>query len=632
MFVSNCYAEDNAIISNYNQEKNMVTIQLYGSHIYGLSFDFSYDKSVFEFQNCSSKYNYDININQNKIVLDTYLDHNERDIIQCRFKILDNTKDAEIVYSNILYTDSKSLSKNKDLKMLISKSYGETTYDTSISNPNTGNNLKILLISMLMICSLVLISFLMKKKFNIKNNTKKVMIVILGMMILPFTCFALTGDLNANLKIDQEEINAIRKHLLGTKKLTSEEIKIADFDNDNKVTIHDLVLAKIEYYKPAIEMTEETEGTAKYFTKVTKKVTVSGARKITSLKYCITTSKSCTPSKTISANKEKIVFDAKYSNNSSAQRVCVFAKDEDGLERNLCDTKTYLVDDEKPTLEFKNASVEISTSRYNIANNIKTEKYGVGGGTKVCDKTDSLTEGEHTISCTLTGNNGLKKQGTFKLIFTKKSETAVFYGDSITYGSGNNGYSWANYIGEHYGITTTNRGKGGWRVSNTNNAWINTLVVEDKGKSYDFVILHGGCNDVRAQVSMGTFTSGDFSGSYDSTTFSGGLETYLYNATKQWPNAKIGYIINYQTPNNEYRVDAISAPYYAQMRKILKKWNVSYLDLYSGSTSSGVSYSDLLKVTTSTYIPDTVHLNGEGYAVISPHIYQWMRTLSTYSR
>ena len=39
-------------------------------------------------------------------------------------------------------------------------------------------------------------------------------------------------------------------------------------EKEKKFTIHDLVLSKIEYHKPLIEMTDETEGTAKYFTKV----------------------------------------------------------------------------------------------------------------------------------------------------------------------------------------------------------------------------------------------------------------------------------------------------------------------------------------------------------------------------
>ena len=59
------------------------------------------------------------------------------------------------------------------------------------------------------------------------------------------------------------------------------------------------------------------------------------------------------------------------------------------------------------------------------------------------------------------------------------------------------------------------------------------------------------------------------------------------------------------------------------------KFSISgqYIDLYSGKASNGTSYSDILKVTTNTYISDGIHLNRQGYNVISPYIYQWMKTL-----
>lgn len=64
------------------------------------------------------------------------------------------------------------------------------------------------------------------------------------------------------------------------------------------------------------------------------------------------------------------------------------------------------------------------------------------------------------------------------------------------------------------------------------------------------------------------------------------------------------------------------------MRKVLKKWNIPYIDLFDGIASNGKSYSSILKFDTDTYLPDTLHLNDEGYKVISPYIYSWMQNLS----
>ena len=63
------------------------------------------------------------------------------------------------------------------------------------------------------------------------------------------------------------------------------------------------------------------------------------------------------------------------------------------------------------------------------------------------------------------------------------------------------------------------------------------------------------------------------------------------------------------------------------MKKVLNKWEIKYIDLFSGSTDDGITYSSLLKVDTNTYLPDGLHLNREGYNIISPYIYKWMNTL-----
>ena len=211
------------------------------------------------------------------------------------------------------------------------------------------------------------------------------------------------------------------------------------------------------------------------------------------------------------------------------------------------------------------------------------------------------------------------------------NKTAIFFGDSITQGIKGTpkDYSWANYIGDHYDLkSATNAGKSGWYISNwKNSSWIVSNVKTYKNKKYDYVILHGGINDIHSNVTLGTYNAKDFSGNYDDKTLLGGLETYIYTVKKQWPNAKIGYIINYNTPlvytssNNKY------AMYYTGMKNVLKKWNIKYIDLFAGSTPSGIKYDDLLKVNTKKYISDGLHLNGDGYKLISPYIYNWMNTL-----
>lgn len=228
-------------------------------------------------------------------------------------------------------------------------------------------------------------------------------------------------------------------------------------------------------------------------------------------------------------------------------------------------------------------------------------------------------------------SNGIKAIATVYVRNNTFDKTAIFFGDSITYGflGTPKGYSWANYIGDNYDLkSVTNAGKSGWYISNViNEKWIITILKSYGRTNYDYVILHGGTNDIDVGAELGEFDIKDFSGKYDTTTFLGGLEYYIYTAKKQWPNAKIGYIINYETPLQSERRRELSPLYYENMKKVLKKWNIKYLDLFFGSTPSGVKYSDLLKVNTTTYISDKLHLNAAGYKLISPYIYDWMNTL-----
>ena len=210
-----------------------------------------------------------------------------------------------------------------------------------------------------------------------------------------------------------------------------------------------------------------------------------------------------------------------------------------------------------------------------------------------------------------------------------KDKTAIFIGDSITMGKYDN-YSWANYIGENYDLKkSVNAGiSGGVFSSYRGQYWLVDVVKQHKGESYDYVILHGGINDISMLdygETKGSYTADDFSGNYDTSTFIGGLETYIYTAKQQWPNAKIGYIINYRTPQSD--VDKNSSKYYGIIRDVCKKWGIKYINLYSGKSSTGEKYSDILKVKTNTYIEDGAHLNKEGYKVISPYIYKWMKNL-----
>lgn len=259
-----------------------------------------------------------------------------------------------------------------------------------------------------------------------------------------------------------------------------------------------------------------------------------------------------------------------------------------------------------------NKSVTWSSSNNNIAT--------VNNGKVTPKKTG-------TVTITAKSSNGKTATSIITIVNNTYKKTAIFFGDSITMGKDGH-YSWANYIGEKYDLSgTTNAGISGGVISDTREGyWIEDVVRKYKVKSYNYVIMHGGINDISKKTAMGSYNPNDFSGNYNTKTFIGGLEHYIYTVKKQWPNAKIGYIVNYATPLAS-SVASHQELYYSKLKEVLNKWKVSYIDLYAGRNPSGVKYSDLLKVNTKTYLGDGVHLTREGYYLISPYIYNWMNSL-----
>ncbi len=106
----------------------------------------------------------------------------------------------------------------------------------------------------------------------------------------------------------------------------------------------------------------------------------------------------------------------------------------------------------------------------------------------------------------------------------------------------------------------------------------------------------------------------------------------FYKAHTYFPDAKIGYIINYAAPIAATNVRDMSS-YFTVGKQICNKWNIPYIDLYWGTIpGTNLIYSyDLLEMDRGTYGyagPDDVHINEEGYKLITPYIANWMVTLT----
>ena len=215
-----------------------------------------------------------------------------------------------------------------------------------------------------------------------------------------------------------------------------------------------------------------------------------------------------------------------------------------------------------------------------------------------------------------------------KEVFTGKK--ALFLGDSICAANCESGKSyrgWAGRIASSTGMTCVNRGQSGASLSTARgtNRIINVYNLAKK-QEYDFVIMHGGVNDAWESAKVGEMSDSFELSSFNTATYAGGLEELFYHVTRDYPEAKLGYIFNFATPAFNTGRIANMTEYYNMAKKICEKWGIPYLNMYEDS-----QFSALLKVTTSVNLSDYLHPNTAGYDIIYKYIMFWMETLPTHS-
>lgn len=214
-----------------------------------------------------------------------------------------------------------------------------------------------------------------------------------------------------------------------------------------------------------------------------------------------------------------------------------------------------------------------------------------------------------------------------------EGKSVLFVGDSICealcewsngrWPYGKDIVGWAGRIIYGHNMTGKNLGRSGASLSNCRGA--NTVInqlAQEKNNTYDYVIMHGGANDAWDSAPVGEMTEG-FNDTYDLTTFAGGLEDMFRYAKENFPNAQLGFIINFQIPKGTYGRLSDMSEYMDLAIQICEKWEIPYLDLYHDE-----EFNQELKVTTNTYLHDYIHPNGEGYDVIAPHVDAWLQTVA----
>ncbi len=196
----------------------------------------------------------------------------------------------------------------------------------------------------------------------------------------------------------------------------------------------------------------------------------------------------------------------------------------------------------------------------------------------------------------------------------------LFCGDSITRATVDN-KGWPGRIAERYNFRACeNLGVPGAFVSQqtAKNILSQVRSARAKHKDADIIILHGGTNDAWQDLPIGVMTEGFEPSAFDKNTFGGGLENLLYYTKGMYPDAAVGFIVNFKFKNAPSKLEAME-PYVDLTIQILEKWDVPYADLYHNETLAK-------RLKTGTHFRDdiNVHPNAKGYDILTPFIASWM--------
>ena len=201
----------------------------------------------------------------------------------------------------------------------------------------------------------------------------------------------------------------------------------------------------------------------------------------------------------------------------------------------------------------------------------------------------------------------------------------LFMGDSISYGSGDTvspfrtGRAWAGRIADRTGAIVTNASVSGAKVSfqRGDDNWVYSQYVPHQNTKFDVIVMHGGVNDARHLRPVGALSEGTDEATLkkNQSSYAGGLEWIFYNVSKTNTDAKLFFIANHRLDGHDKGKAKDMSEYFNIAKAACEKWGIIFIDLYNNK-----ELNDKLETTTTKYLPDTLHLNGAGYDIVTPYI------------
>lgn len=207
-----------------------------------------------------------------------------------------------------------------------------------------------------------------------------------------------------------------------------------------------------------------------------------------------------------------------------------------------------------------------------------------------------------------------------------------FLGDSITEGAGTSSPDrmFTMLIEREYGAICQNYGIGGTRIARqktpTDEKWDRDFIsrVPEMDNDADIVVVFGGTNDFgHGDAPLGTMS--------DRTpyTFYGALHCLYTALTEKYPDVPIVILtplhrLNEDSPKGDNKPEPVGTlkEYVNIIREVAEYYSFPVLDLYKES-----GLQPKVPVIQQKYIPDGLHPNDDGNAILAHKIARFLETL-----
>lgn len=203
----------------------------------------------------------------------------------------------------------------------------------------------------------------------------------------------------------------------------------------------------------------------------------------------------------------------------------------------------------------------------------------------------------------------------------------AYNGDSICEGryTGNaqNGGAYAQMIADLTGGTFENRAIGGGILCSAaaDGASVSRKVctdVSNMAADADLICFEGGINDYWHSNPLGDYSESDYSGTLDTTTICGALESIFRQATNRWVGKPIVFVIVHKITSTVYLPNSAGYTFTQAREKMIgicKKYAIPYFDAFaeSGLNAYNSIQNQTFLTANSSGTPDGCHPNAEGY-------------------